>query len=301
MYICKECGTEYKQKPDYCDCGNDTFDEIQDTVLPKSETITKNKLETNEILSRFIFGLCLVLSFLVLLFFPKIDEQKNQNKNTNPKQANIVKQTNSNIPSLESFWINNKPVEPEVVEEKISPVEQIKEIFVKPKTNPQKQNIYTSTKKEQPKKNNNTTTPKPVVKQQAKSAPSQTTNPTKTTSQTTQTTQTTTKRQTSVPKSNMYELVNYKNQLRSRLLSNLRFSQVQGSGECGIEFSIDSSGKLLNRNFSYQSDNKSINDEVYKMLMRTSYFLPPPEAYKGEKIKMVFRINNTNYSIDYVR
>ncbi len=26
MYICKECGKEYEEKPDYCDCGNDEFD-----------------------------------------------------------------------------------------------------------------------------------------------------------------------------------------------------------------------------------------------------------------------------------
>lgn len=28
MYKCKECGTEYEIKPDYCDCGNNTFEEI---------------------------------------------------------------------------------------------------------------------------------------------------------------------------------------------------------------------------------------------------------------------------------
>ena len=25
MFRCKECGTEFDVKPDYCDCGNDTF------------------------------------------------------------------------------------------------------------------------------------------------------------------------------------------------------------------------------------------------------------------------------------
>ena len=28
MFRCKECQAEYEVKPDYCDCGNDTFDEI---------------------------------------------------------------------------------------------------------------------------------------------------------------------------------------------------------------------------------------------------------------------------------
>lgn len=42
MFRCKECGTEFDVKPDYCDCGNDTFDEIveqvgtpQEVALPK--------------------------------------------------------------------------------------------------------------------------------------------------------------------------------------------------------------------------------------------------------------------------
>ena len=28
MYKCKECGAEYKEKPDYCDCGNDEFEGV---------------------------------------------------------------------------------------------------------------------------------------------------------------------------------------------------------------------------------------------------------------------------------
>ena len=28
MYRCKECGAEYEEKPDYCDCGNDEFEEV---------------------------------------------------------------------------------------------------------------------------------------------------------------------------------------------------------------------------------------------------------------------------------
>lgn len=50
MFRCKECGTEFDVKPDYCDCGNDTFDEIVEQVesveLPKEEP-TLQKLENN--------------------------------------------------------------------------------------------------------------------------------------------------------------------------------------------------------------------------------------------------------------
>ena len=50
MFRCKECGTEFDVKPDYCDCGNDTFDEIVEQIesveLPKEE-LTLPKLENN--------------------------------------------------------------------------------------------------------------------------------------------------------------------------------------------------------------------------------------------------------------
>ena len=32
MYKCKECGAEYKEKPDYCDCGNDEFEGVNTGV-----------------------------------------------------------------------------------------------------------------------------------------------------------------------------------------------------------------------------------------------------------------------------
>ena len=42
MFICKECGTEFDVKPDYCDCGNDTFDEIVEQVgTPQEVTLPK--------------------------------------------------------------------------------------------------------------------------------------------------------------------------------------------------------------------------------------------------------------------
>ena len=42
MFRCKECGTEFDVKPDYCDCGNDTFDEIVEKVeTPQEVTLPK--------------------------------------------------------------------------------------------------------------------------------------------------------------------------------------------------------------------------------------------------------------------
>ena len=44
MFRCKECQTEYDVKPDYCDCGNDTFDEIvEKPVVAKVEKPVQEK------------------------------------------------------------------------------------------------------------------------------------------------------------------------------------------------------------------------------------------------------------------
>ena len=47
MFRCKECQAEYETKPDYCDCGNDTFDEIKIEVQKPEEKETMVKLVMN--------------------------------------------------------------------------------------------------------------------------------------------------------------------------------------------------------------------------------------------------------------
>ena len=49
MYKCKECGTEYEIKPDYCDCGNDTFEEIlSEQQTSKNDVTNVTKLNNAE-------------------------------------------------------------------------------------------------------------------------------------------------------------------------------------------------------------------------------------------------------------
>ena len=38
MFKCKECGSEFDNKPDYCDCGNDTFEEIISEIKAQEES-----------------------------------------------------------------------------------------------------------------------------------------------------------------------------------------------------------------------------------------------------------------------
>ena len=276
MFKCSECGCEYGIKPDFCECGNDIFDEIKEEVEIKQEIPAKKRLSNSDILSWIIFSVCIILSVLILLFFPKITPKEKET----PTVAE--KQTNSDIPGINSFWIDCKPQsEPE-------PVEQIKEVLNVFKPEPKKvqkqekkpvatQTKQVTQKKEaaKPKPVQKTTAQKPVVQQQKTTPKPQSTN--------------------------NIEMLNYKNGLMNRFKSNLPFAEIDGEGKCCIEFSVDSTGKLINRGFSYQSDNKSVNDAVYKMLMRTPRYEAPPSSYNGGKIKVLLKLSPTYYEMSFVQ
>ena len=38
MYRCTECYAEYEEFPEYCDCGNDTFEEVYGADAEYSES-----------------------------------------------------------------------------------------------------------------------------------------------------------------------------------------------------------------------------------------------------------------------
>ena len=279
MFRCNECGSEYKVKPDFCDCGNDTFEEVYEN-LPKEKVKQPVNIDKAGVLSWLIFVICLVLSVLVLMFFPKIEPQQE----TKPAKPEIPKTVNPNIPSLESFWINPQP-QPEVVEPEVKPIEQIKEIF-KPKAEPKP-----------------AVKPAPVKKaqQQTQKPVTQTAKPKTTQTQTTsKPSQQMVKTHAQTNRSLDYAMLNYRSALRMRLLSNLITSGVVGSGTCEIEFAVDDTGKLINRNFVSQSNNETVNKAVYEMLMRTPRYNPPPESYDGRKIRMLFKLSEGgNYETSF--
>jgi len=289
MYICKECGQQYKIKPEYCDCGNDEFQEPETikTVAPKK--LVKAGVSPFAIL---FFVICVVLSLIILFGF----NPKNQN---NEIKTPKVIQTKSEIPAIDTLWVEPVPkgditevISKPTVKEKT--IQQIKKVSTKKTTSvnvkPSKSNVTTNknTTAKTAKKN---TTPNKTQENNPQTAPKITTNSATTTVKKTVTNDS--------AKKNNQELYNYKIQLRQALFSKLSVVSIQGSGQCGIEFSIDSTGKLINRRFTYQSENKTVNDEVYKMLMRLPKYYPPPLGYNGEKIKMVFSFDYGNYSINY--
>ena len=211
MFRCKECGAEYEEKPDYCDCGNDEFEEVVVGVNikeqePVRETKTEdfpqekveekppvmsaatmnfhNNIEQNSYIpkrtlnvdpiSLFIFIICIILS-LYVIFFAFNGNDNPAETDTQTKKETV---TNKNIPSIDKIWNNAVPV---VKKEEPKKEETVENIIKQIIPIPQK-------KVEQP---------KPVQKTQPKVTKVPLTKVTpKTTTKTTSNTNTNTKKQT---------------------------------------------------------------------------------------------------------
>lgn len=328
MFKCKECGQEYSAKPDYCDCGNDTFDEmfsdavlVDSTINDVSNSLTSSRMDFTNYLKRrniSVFGLAfficsVILSFIILAFCFNFKTEQ-----TSIVSSKSLASKTTDIPDIDKLWDDSssrvilaKPVEKNKI---VEPVQVVKNVQPVSKTTNKNQVATKKTTQKAVASTNNsgkktmsatTTSSKSVKKKTTQSnLTTQSAPTTKTVQQSSaQKAETVTVSATPTPKKTTPtyspELNNYKIALRSALFSKLSVVSIQGKGSCGIEFTIDSSGKLINRAFTYQSDNKSVNDEVYKMLMRLPSFYAPPTAYKGEKIKMTFSFDNGSYLINY--
>jgi len=116
MYKCKECKTVYKDKVDYCECGNNVFEEIEDIPQSVEETpqeilpggcvepapVRTQLMTPAQILSYAIFGFCCIFSLVFVMFLgpkpqesPQVSEQK----------TNVVKR---DIPQIDKIW-NDTP------------------------------------------------------------------------------------------------------------------------------------------------------------------------------------------------
>ncbi len=303
MYRCRECKAEYKEKVEYCDCGNNTFDYIEDTKpavksVPEKQTHRPLTLEQkSEIVSRIFFGLCIILSILVWMIPVNDKPAKTQKTNIHAKQKPAV---TKNIPDIDKIW-DDTPLyeprpEPEPVEKPMTPVDYVRQLtesvtqINKPKTANNTQTSQIS--KPAPKTSSaKSSAPKKIVQVQKKNnnitniKKDMPVNP-----------------ELLAPQKPAYnpnspEMLRYKNNLRAALFSKFAVGSIQGSGECSIQFSVDKTGKLINRKFSKESSNKGLNDTVYYMLMSVPRFSPPPDEYNGETIRMNFKINNGDYEI----
>lgn len=299
MYKCTDCGQEFETKPDYCDCGNDSFEEIAKPMPKPALAFTPRPQVTRkpvDLPSLMIFFTCIVLSILSWIFIGR-DSGKTE---TPAKPATPQKVVN--IPSIDKLWkdpaVPQKNVEVQVVDVQPVPVPtKMVPMKAAPKpvtpappvvtlqptapkvvspsmTEEQKQEIIkklTASKTPAPVKKVEEPKPEPVVKQPEP------------------------------PKvdyaAQKRELNAYKTSLRNKLGANINFAAVIGDGKCAITFKIDSSGNLTNRAFSIQSSNDSLNDAVYAAMMQNPTFNAPPEGYKNETLTLSVQIYGGQFEV----
>ncbi len=70
MYRCRDCKTEYYNRVDFCECGNNTFDLVKsDERSQKPELTPEQKLALKgEIVSWVIFSVSIIVSILIWVF-----------------------------------------------------------------------------------------------------------------------------------------------------------------------------------------------------------------------------------------
>lgn len=284
MFRCTDCNKKYEINPAFCDCGNNTFTEEISATKTKVETPKKTFLEqypeiqkfidSIDILSGIIFISCLILSVLAWNLIGSGTPAPN--KPAAPQEQDTPEAQNKNIPEIEQLW-NNTPPKPQAVKSEVPILPQ----------QPLPENPIPEQKQE-------TKPLAPIAKPIAKPLP-------KTTE---------TKPVPVKPKihhtllnqdlsSLSPEMKSYTNGLSQTLFSQWAVGSVSGEGLCEVEFSISKSGNLIGRKFSKQSDNNSLNNSVYGMLMRTPKYYPPPNDYQGEKIRISFYFDNGSYEVNY--
>lgn len=138
MYKCTECGMEFENKPDYCDCGNDEFvltviepekqeenpvkteetPPVAEKSIPaeeffKSQTEQKvnynnpssderNKLPVSPI-AIYVFAVCVIYAFYILIFWNPVQQT------TEKITKEIEKIENVAIPSIDKLWKDPDP------------------------------------------------------------------------------------------------------------------------------------------------------------------------------------------------
>lgn len=130
MYRCTECHTEFEECPDFCDCGNDTFEEIiehseeetvdygyaeEELIPPPAPPAKKKRKMTNQEAAEYFaaqkekkksliaLGVILLLAiFLIFIAPPHVKAKKAVVKDRVAKE-------NIKIPSVDTYWDNSLP------------------------------------------------------------------------------------------------------------------------------------------------------------------------------------------------
>ncbi len=298
MYICRECKAEYKTKVEYCDCGNNTFDYIEDSNPAKTQPKPKNMTleQKSELVSRLFFTLCLIISVIVWLIPVKSEVKQAPAQQTKPKAET------TQIPDIDKIWddtpiyretqTQTEVINTETIPLTSAPAATDNRIAVQPRNE--------TVKKNSPKPAQAVNTPKaPKTEQISKPGSYEIVYNPPPVSKKKEVKQQPKRIEQPKPSYNPNSpaMLKYKGDLRAALFSKFAAGSIPGSGSCEIEFAVDKTGKLINRKFSRESDNKTLNDVVYYMLMSVPKYLPPPSEYNGQTIRMKFVIENGSYEI----
>ena len=275
-----------------------------------------------DIISFVIFCFCLALSVFVIFFaWNPIEEDLQKTEQIKPYETKV-------IPSIDSFW-NNTPIK--IKENTVTKKDEklqidnvannVTQTLIPVKTTELKKNSVPllNNNKVQPQKTN--TTNKKIATKQSSAVSN------KVNTATAKTKDEAAKKQAEIDKERKdaeeallkklqeeqakknaeekakqaaianKEYSNYKAQLRNTIGRKVDFTRVIGDGDCTVSFKIDSNGKLINRSFTKQSTNNTLNDAVYQAIMSTPYFNPPPSAYKNETLNLNIKFNNGNFEI----
>ena len=344
-YKCTDCGQEYDIKPEFCDCGNNIFEEINEindeieTLFSSSQPeIPSRPIKRNniDILSLLIFILCIVLSILSWIFIGRDAKIQDETLTNNPVQTNV-----NAIPSIDSLWNEKTPSINEPVA--TQPISEPVAVKVVEKQVPQKVLSQKVTQKTNTPQKNTQATVAQTSKTTAISQPQkqstsivQQAKPTMTEQQKQEIIQKLSTRKTVTPKAEPQkveqqknepqkvveqpkqeqikqevkqevkvpdtaqlkrELEAYKIALRNKLGKSINFSAVIGDGKCAVSFKIDQTGNLINRKFSVQSQNNSLNDAVYAAMMQNPTFKEPPAGYKNETLTLTVTMYGGNFEI----
>lgn len=358
MFKCTDCGQEFKIKPDYCDCGNNVFEEIVEKEpsrptpssapapepvpalepVPAPETPKATKVQSSvDLPSLLIFFTCIILSIFAWIFIGR------DVKTVETTQTMAAEEQKVTIPSIDKLWKENKIVkaaEP-VVTTPVTAAPVVQTSAPLQMTTSAVKTKAQTTKKSEPAAKISTVKTAPVQQTQSKApttvqnqpsmteaqkeeiikkltktqkTPTSTTTPAQTqqtqTVQTAQTTQTAAPvqqkteqvKQAEAPKvdyeAQKKELAAYKIALRNKIGGNINFAAVIGDGKCAVTFKLDSTGNLIDRKFSLQSTNDSLNGVVYSAMMQNPTYKAPPAGYKDETLTLSVQIYGGQFEVD---
>ncbi len=131
MYRCTECNKKFDVCPSFCDCGNDTFEEIYEDTSeyyePEAPKPVKQRKLSPEELEEYLkekqdkkkaliaISVCVLLAIIVL-FLPPYREKKMEKVKHKAQIANVK------LPQIDTYWDNSLPSAFRKVEGSVLPV-----------------------------------------------------------------------------------------------------------------------------------------------------------------------------------